>query len=258
MIDVNAWIGGYPFRDVPHPEPAILLRVLEREGFSGAWVGHLPAAFWRDAHAGNAPLRAALAPFAAQLWPTPIARPDWPGWEEVVDEAARVGEPAIRAYPMQWGLPPDGPAMRSLAHRCAMRGRVLLLTTRFEDGRQRHPMDTVADLPAWSVRELVRQTDASIVVTSAGADAISEIAWGLTDAERERIWFDPTWLWGPPDDQFTQLVGTIGAARFAFGTGWPLRLAQQSRALVALSPFNRTAFADGTAIARAAMHRAVG
>ena len=30
-IDVTSWIGGYPFRDVPHPDPEILVRVLDRE-----------------------------------------------------------------------------------------------------------------------------------------------------------------------------------------------------------------------------------
>ena len=38
MIDVNALIGPYPFRFVPHPDPDVLARVLEREGLSGAWV----------------------------------------------------------------------------------------------------------------------------------------------------------------------------------------------------------------------------
>jgi hypothetical protein len=258
MIDVNCWIGSYPFRPVPHPEPAVLQQVLDREGFSGAWVGHLPSAFWRDAHAGNALLVAALSATSAALQPTPIARPDWPGWEAVVDEAARSGYPAVRAYPMQWGLAPDGGAMRALAAHCARRGRVLLLTTRFEDGRQRHPMDGAGDLPAWAVRSLVRETDATIVLAAAGAEAIAEIAWGVTDEERRRIWFDPTWLWGPPDDQFAPLLRDVGPSRFALGTGWPLRLAQQGRALLALSAWTAADLSDGAAIATFAQDRAQG
>jgi hypothetical protein len=235
LIDVHCWVGEYPFRPVPHPEPAVLRRVLEREGAAGAWVGHLPSAFWRDGHAGNALLAAALAPFAETLRPTPIVRPDWPGWERALDDAARAGAPAVRAYPMQWAMAPDGAAMRALAARCARRGLVLLLTTRFEDGRQRHPLDTAADLPAWAVRTLVRETPAHVLLAAPTREGIEEIAWGLTDAERARIWFDPTWLWGPPEDQFSAVVGAIGAERFVRGSGWPLRLAQQGRALVALS-----------------------
>ncbi|MCU0647791.1 MAG: hypothetical protein MUF00_07330 [Gemmatimonadaceae bacterium] len=259
MIDVGAWIGDYPFRPVPHPEPAVLVRVLEREGFAGAWVGHLPSAFWRDAHAGNAVLASGLAPFPSVLRPTPVARPDWPGWETVVDDAARTGAPAVRAYPMQWGLSPDGAAMRALADRCARRGRALLLTTRFEDGRQRHPMDQVPDLPAAAVRTLVRETNASVVLTAAGRDGIEEIAWGLTDAERARIWFDCTWLWGPPDAHCAHLFATIGPERFVIATAWPLRLAQQARALLALAdPPPRAPLADGAQIEAAAHARAIG
>ena len=66
MIDINTLIGPYPYRHVPHPDPEALLRVLEREELSGAWVGHLPSAFHRDPSAGNAELYAALAPAPAQ------------------------------------------------------------------------------------------------------------------------------------------------------------------------------------------------
>ena len=40
MIDCNALIGPYPYRYLPHPDPEVLVRVLEREGLAGAWVGH--------------------------------------------------------------------------------------------------------------------------------------------------------------------------------------------------------------------------
>ena len=71
MIDVNALIGPYPFRHVPHPDPATLVRVLDREKIDGAWVGHLPSAFYRDPTPGNAELYAALAPFKPRLRPVP-------------------------------------------------------------------------------------------------------------------------------------------------------------------------------------------
>ena len=84
MIDVNALIGPYPFRFVPHPDPEVLLRVLEREQLSTAWVGHLPSAFYRDVNAGNAQLYTALAPHSATLKAVPTIRPDWPDWERAL------------------------------------------------------------------------------------------------------------------------------------------------------------------------------
>ena len=44
MIDVAAFIGPYPFRQLPHPDAEVLVRVLVREALDGAWVGFLPSA----------------------------------------------------------------------------------------------------------------------------------------------------------------------------------------------------------------------
>src|SRR5699024_4894848 len=88
VIDVNTFIGPYPFRHVPHPEPEILARVLEREGVQGAWVGHLPSAFYRDPTPGNEELQQALAADARVLRATPVVRPDWPKWERTLARAA--------------------------------------------------------------------------------------------------------------------------------------------------------------------------
>ena len=90
MIDVNALIGPYPFRHVPHPDPDVLVRVLDREGIASAWVGHLPSAFYRDPTAGNRELATRLAPHAERLRAVPTIRPDWPRWDRAVDEAAAV------------------------------------------------------------------------------------------------------------------------------------------------------------------------
>jgi hypothetical protein len=47
----------------------VLVRVLEREGLSGAWVGYLPSAWNRDPAAGNDALFASLAPYRQVLQP---------------------------------------------------------------------------------------------------------------------------------------------------------------------------------------------
>ena len=235
--DVHTWIGGYPFRDVPHPDADILARVLEREGVSGAWVGHLPSAFWRDPSPGNDALFKALEAWRGTLQPAPSVRPDGPRWEHSVRAAAELGAPALRAYPPQWGMGPEEPAMRELAVACGELGLVLLLTTRFEDVRQRHWMDTAGDLSGAAVRTLVRASErVHVVVCAAGRALIEEVHWGLTPTERARVWWDISWVWGPPEDDLAHLVRTCGAERFVYGSAWPLRLTQTPRANLALLP----------------------
>ncbi len=236
-VDVNAFIGDYPFRSVPHPAPDALVRVMDREEIAQAWVGSLPAVWHRDpAHANDA-LVARLAPHASRLRAVPTIRPDWPQWRAALERCADHNVPAIRAYPVHWGLAADDERLIQLAAECAGRGMTLVLTVRFEDLRQRHALDVAGDLSAASVRELARaDTGARIVVTAASRDLIEEVHWGLTPNERANVWWDISWLWGPPEDHLAHLLRTIGSERFVFGTGWPLRLAQTPRANLALLP----------------------
>ena len=237
MIDAHTFIGSYPFRHVPHPDPDALVRVLDREHVESAWVGHLPSAFYRDPAAGNDALFDALSPHAGRLAAVPAIRPDWPQWEQTLAALLDRGAAAIRAYPQQWGLGSSHAAMAELAVACGESGVPLVLTTRFEDLRQRHAMDSIGDLPAATVRALARAGPrVRLLVTAAGRALIEEAHWGLTPEERARVWWDISWIWGPPEDELAHLLRTIGSRRFVYGSGWPLRLAQTPRANLELLP----------------------
>jgi len=247
MIDINALIGPYPFRYVPHPSPDVLVRVLERENLDAAWVGYLPSAFHRDPTPGNTVLYTALAVHAKQLRPVPTIRPDWPHWERALVAAEAAGAPAVRAYPAQWQLAPDDARMKELAIACGEKKLALLLTVRFEDLRQRHPLDVAGDLQPSAVRALARAGDGvRLIVTAAGKDFIEEVHWGLTPPEQQRVFWDFSWVWGPPEDHLAKLFKSIGSSRFVYGTQWPLRLAQNSAANLELLPseLSRARLAD--------------
>lgn len=236
-VDVSAWIGGYPFREIPHPEAQILVRVLDRECIGRAWVGALPAAWHRDPAPSNTWLYGECARFADRLLPVPTVRPDWPGWEALLDDASTRGAPAVRAYPMQLGIGAAGTIHGQLARAAAERGLVVQLTVRFEDLRQRHPLDSAADLTAAHIRSVVRgDPRVQVVVSGAGRELIEETHWSLTPAEQGRLFWDWAWVWGPPEDHFAHLITSLGADRFVFGGYWPLRLIQAPLATMSLLP----------------------
>jgi hypothetical protein len=256
--DVNTFIGPYPFRHLPHPDPDVLVRVLDREGIDSAWVGHLPSAFYRDPAQGNIELTKLVAPFATRLRPVPAIRADWPRWESQVRDAANAGSPAIRAYPPQWSMGPHDPSMRELALAAGEQGMALLLTVRFEDLRQRHSLDNAGDLSAAAIRSLARAGDGvRLVVTAAGREMIEEVHWGLTPDEQRRVFWDISWIWGPPEDHLAKLFRTIGSDRFVFGTQWPLRLTQTPRANLDLLPedVRGSRLAEAAAVCAAARER---
>ena len=78
-----------------------------------------------------------------------------------------------------------------------------------------------------------------LVITHADRGFIEEVHHGSTPAEAARVWWDIAWVWGPPDDHLAHLLATMGPARFLFGSGQPLRLAETPGArldLLSLSP----------------------
>jgi uncharacterized protein len=223
-IDVNAFLGAYPYRRVPGTSVDALLRAMARTAIDLAWVSHLPSLFWRQPMEGNAWLYETAAR-EARLKPVPAVHPGLAGWDAALGEAADRGAPAVRCDPVHYGLDPAGPEMRVLAAACGAAGLPLLTAVRLEDARQRHPNDRVPELPAAAVRALVRSDpDVRLVITHADRGFIEEVHFGSTPEEAARLWWDVSWVWGPPEDHLATLLDTIGVDRFLFGTGQPLRI----------------------------------
>lgn len=257
-IDVNTFVGAYPYRRVPGTSAQSLLAGMDAAGIDEAWVTHLPGLFWRDPHEGNAWLYDAVAA-SGRLRPVPAVQPGLNGWEAVLGEAATRNAPAVRCDPTFAALDPAGPEMRVLAAACGAARVALMMAVRLEDVRQRHPRDVAPELPAAAVRALVRSDpDVRLVVTHADRAFLEEVHFGSTPEEARRIWWDICWLWGPPEDHLETLVRTLGVERFVFGTGQPLRIAEASVTkldLLELAPAERAAIESENARALVAAMR---
>jgi hypothetical protein len=243
-IDVNAFLGAYPYRRVPGTAPEAVLRAMERVAIDEAWVTHLPGLFWQAPPEGNAWLYETTAR-ERRLKPVPAVHPGLAGWEEVLGEAVDRGAPAVRCDPTHCGLDPAGAEMRVLVAACGAASLPLVMGVRLEDGRQRHPNDRAAELPTAAVRALIRSDDdVRLVVTHADRAFVEEVHFGSTPEQAARIWWDICGIWGPPEDHLETLLGTVGVGRFVFGTGQPLRIPDSSVAkldLLELSDAQRAA-----------------
>jgi predicted TIM-barrel fold metal-dependent hydrolase len=224
-VDTSAFIGPYPFRHVPDATPEALLRHMDRLRIETAWVGHLAAPWHRDPAPANAELARLLAPHGSRLTPIPTVHPGLPRWEADLAAAVGSGAPAIRVYPTAQGLDPAGAKMCALVVAAAEAHVAVLLTVRFEDVRQRHPLDSTGDLPAAAVRELARVSPrARLLVTHADRAFVEEVHFGLTPAEAQTVLWEISWIWGPPEDHLALLLEAVGDRWFTFGTGMPLRI----------------------------------
>jgi len=225
IVDVSTFVGPYPYRLVPGATAEDLLRQLDRLKIDHAWVGHLAAPWHRDPRAANTELLRLVRPHAPRLVPVPTLHPGLPNWEDDLSAARDAGAPAVRAYPSQQGIDPAGADMRALVTAAAEHRLPVVLTDRFEDGRQAHPLDAARPLPAAALRQLARLSpDARVLVTHAGRATVEEVHFGLTPEEAGTLLWEISWIWGPPEDDLALLLDTVGDRRFTFGTGMPLRI----------------------------------
>lgn len=249
-IDVNAWIGSYPYRRIAGGSPEFLLDEMRRNAIDRAWVSHLAAVFWRDPTEGNAELYR-VAERHSQLAPVPAVHPGLANWEAVLTEARERGAAAVRVDPLFYGISPADPAVVAVLRRAGQLGLPVMLAVRLEDGRQRHPNDGAGDLTPAHLRGLIR-SDSSVrlIVTQADRDCVEQVVFGATPEEADRMLWDVTAIWGPPMDDLQHLLATVGADRFCFGTGLPLRLAESTIAkldLLTVSAADRAAIEGGNA-----------
>lgn len=233
-IDVNCFIGEYPYRHVPGGTPDALLAAMDRVGIDRAWVSHLDGIFSKDPTASNPVLYGALEG-RDRLRPVPAVHPDLPNRDAVLDDAQTRTVPCVRADPCFYGTDAGGASMRALARAAAARALPLMLAVRLEDVRQRHANDRAPELAPGAVRALLRADPrVDLIVTHADRDFIEQVHFGSTPEEARRVRWDISWIWGPPEDHLALLIRTMGADRFLFGTGMPLRIPEAAVAKVEL------------------------
>jgi predicted TIM-barrel fold metal-dependent hydrolase len=242
--DASVFLGAYPYRRVPGTSPRAVIAAMDRVGVDHAWATHLPGIFWRDPTEGNGWLYETCGA-EPRLRAVAAVHPELPHWERVLREATERGAVAVRADPTYYGIDPAGGAMRALASACGDARLPLVLTVRLEDGRQRHPNDRAGELPPAAIRQLARvHPGLRLLVTHADRGIVDEVHFGLTPEEAARVSWDITWIWGPPEDHLETLLETVGAERFVFGTGAPLRLPENGVAKLDLLDLDDAARED--------------
>ena len=240
MIDFNALIGPYPFRHLPHPDPDVLgARARARGARAARGSGICRRRSIAIPSPGNAALFAALAPHADRAAsPCPAFGPTGRSWERALRDRRRRGAPAIRAYPLHWGMGPHDPRCARSRSPAGERGIALVLTVRFEDLRQRHSLDRRRrpQRGARFARSRARRPRTRSSSRAAGREMIEEVHWGLTpDEQRARVLGHLVDL-GSAGGSSGEAVSHDRSPRFVYGTHWPLRLTQTPRANLDLLP----------------------
>ena len=147
IIDVNAYIGHYPFRKLVARTAEQLVELMDANGIDRAVVSSLHAVFYRDAHRGNEELAEQSQAHSGRLIPVATLNPKYADWRRDLDECVtRWNMKAVTLVPEHHGYSLSDEYGQAALEQIVEYGLPLVLTQRFEDRRQRHHWDIANDL----------------------------------------------------------------------------------------------------------------
>jgi predicted TIM-barrel fold metal-dependent hydrolase len=227
IIDINAYLGHWPFRPIPDGSAVQLLSLMDRKGIDVAVVSSLDAILYKNSQAGNEALAAEIASHRDRFIPLATINPTYAAWREDVAYCQEgLGMAGIRIYPAYHGYSLNGPECDQLLGLAAERGLPVAIPLRMEDRRQRHWRDTAEDIsPAEIAATIERFPGVSFMILNGIGD--TETWANLKDRE---VLIDISRLSnlrrrpGSRDVSIPALIESLGADKLAFGTGIPIKV----------------------------------
>lgn len=86
IIDINAFLGHYPFRRLPACHADSMIELMNRQGIDRAIVSSLHALCYRDAHRGNQDLYEETKKWDQRFVCVATANPKYAGWQHDLDQ----------------------------------------------------------------------------------------------------------------------------------------------------------------------------
>jgi hypothetical protein len=224
LLDANAWLGHYPFRQVQNTTPEGLLRLMDKHQIERAVVSSLHAVFYRDPQPGNEELARWVAPHRDRLIPCATLNPTYAGWERDLRQCCEEWEfRGLRLFPAYHNYRLAGPECRELVQAATGSGLHVAIPLRLEDRRQRHWLDTTKEVSLGDVADLACACpEADLVVLEALGVENSAFVRDptLTGA---RVSFEFSRMATVLQQSIPRLLETLGPERLVLGTGMPLK-----------------------------------
>ena len=227
IIDINTYIGHWPFRQITNNTPEGLVNLMDKAGVDKACVSNINAIFYRNVQDGNEELAQQInscQQFGERLIPFAIINPAYPGWEKdfsnCIDD---LGMKGLELYPAYHQYKLTSSRSVELLNMAAEKNIPVHLPCAIENMRQRHWLDTKEDLTGDNVAQvlpLCPKTD--FIITNGPSTAIASQLMSLTQGRQGKIYYDFSRI-GLLNSNFEKFVIAVGADNVVFGSVMPMQ-----------------------------------
>ena len=227
IIDINTYVGHWPFRQIWNNTPEQLGARMDDAGIDIACVSNLNSIFYRDVQAGNEELYEQISlckAYKDRLIPFAIINPAYPAWEKdflhCIDD---LGMKGLELYPCYHNYKLSDSAAAELIKMAAEKGIPVHLPCAIENRRQRHHLDVKEDITAESVKAVLALCpEADFIISNGPSGVIHEQLCSQIDLRKGKVFFDISRC-NMIGSDFDDFVRSIGVDRVVFGSAMPFQ-----------------------------------
>ncbi len=222
MIDVNAYLGHFAFRQLRYNDAGGLLRLMDRAGIQEALVSSAAAITYRNANSGNEEVAAQVKGHAGRLIPLAVLNPVYAGWRDdlrICREEFGMG--GVRLYPRWHQYRLNDPRALELVNAAAEHRMLISIPIRVEDRRQQSWLVDVPNVDFDEIAALVRATPRARFVLVNGSGYTASILGRKNNGLPANYVIDIALLTAEISNEIGQLIANLGEDRVVFGTGMP-------------------------------------
>jgi predicted TIM-barrel fold metal-dependent hydrolase len=222
IIDVNAYLGHFAFRQLRHNTAVKLLAVMDRARIDRAVVSSASSITYRNAQAGNEETAAEIKQHKDRLIGCAVLNPAYAGWRDDLKIChQQFGMRAVRLYPRWHNYGLTDPGCRELVEAATHLGMAISIPLRVEDRRQGSWLLDVPDVDQEEIARLIQAFPNArfILVNGTGYDRSS---LGRKDSRLPANYvIDIALLTAEVPNETQRLMQNLGDDRVVFGTGVP-------------------------------------
>ena len=223
LIDINAYVGHWPFKHLQYNTCDALLERMNKFGVDISAVSNLNGVFYKNTQSANEELYAEIKSksyFRDRLIAFAVINPIYAAWKNDLDICStKMGVKGIRLYPLYHDYELTDPSCIELVKSARDRGLVVAFTLRMVDSRPRSWMDINKEWSLEDVIPIIKEVpDAKYLVLN--------ISRGINLSDEETklfknrdILFDTS---GRNISNLGELINKFGKEMFAFGTHTPI------------------------------------
>ncbi|MHC4532546.1 MAG: amidohydrolase family protein [Planctomycetota bacterium] len=224
IVDVNAYLGHFVFRQLRYNTAASLLALMDSKGIDKAVVSSASAITYRNSQAGNEEVAEEVRGHSDRLISFAVINPFYAGWQydlKICHE--EFGMAGLRLYPKWHNYQLSSACCRELVNAATERGMAISIPIRVEDNRQRSWLLNVPDVPLDEIVELMKAHPKARFILLNGI-GYTRCPLGRKDNGLPSNYaIGLSRLSAVLANELGQLITNLGAERVMFGTGMPFK-----------------------------------